>query len=138
MVEVAINYLAVLAATISSIIIGFLWYGPLFGKTWMRLMNFNKKKIKESKNKGMTKSYFFMSLSSLVTSYVLAHFVDYVGATTISAGLQLSFWLWVGFFATTMLSSILWEERPVKLYLINVLHYLVSFAVMTTILVLWV
>lgn len=30
-----INWLAILAAA-SSLVIGFLWYGPLFGKAWMK------------------------------------------------------------------------------------------------------
>jgi Protein of unknown function (DUF1761) len=30
-----INWLAVLAAVVAAQIIGFLWYGPIFGKAWM-------------------------------------------------------------------------------------------------------
>ena len=135
---VTINYLAVLAATLASMFIGFLWYGPIFGKTWMKLMNFDKKKMDDAKKKGMAKTYFVMILFSFITSYVLAHFVDYVGATTIGSGIQLAFWLWLGFIVPVLLGSVLWEGKPVKLYFINVFHYLVSFIVMTTILVLWI
>lgn len=42
-IQASINYLAVLIAAVASMIIGFLGYGPLFGKAWMRLMNFDKK-----------------------------------------------------------------------------------------------
>jgi hypothetical protein len=33
---IPINYWAVLAAALFTIALGFLWYGPLFGKSWMR------------------------------------------------------------------------------------------------------
>ncbi|HLD39833.1 MAG TPA: DUF1761 family protein, partial [Candidatus Nanoarchaeia archaeon] len=32
------NYLAVLVAAIAAYVVGFLWYGPVFGKKWMALM----------------------------------------------------------------------------------------------------
>lgn len=40
MSPVPINYLAVIVAAAASMIIGMIWYGPLFGKTWRSLMGF--------------------------------------------------------------------------------------------------
>lgn len=137
-VQVTINYLAVIVAAVASMMIGFLWYGPLFGKQWMQLMNFDKKKIGEAKKKGMGKIYALAFLTTLITSYVLAHFVDYVEAKTIADGIILGFWVWIGFLATTQIGSVFWEGKPVKLYLINTLHYLVALAVMAAILAVWV
>ena len=48
MQQVAVNYLAVLAAAIASMVIGFLWYGPLFGKQYMALMKFDNKKLNKA------------------------------------------------------------------------------------------
>ena len=134
---VNVNYLAVLVAAIASMVVGFLWYGPLFGKMWMGLMNFDKKKMNEAKKKGMGKTYVLAFVTSLIMSYVLAHFVNYVQAKTIADGVVLAFWLWLGFFATTQLGMVLWEGKPVKLYLINTLHYLVTLGVMSAILAVW-
>ena len=36
----SINYLAVLACAVAAMTAGFLWFGPLFGKTWARHMGF--------------------------------------------------------------------------------------------------
>lgn len=138
MAQPVINYPALLAAAIASIMIGFLWYGPLFGKMWIKLMNFDKKKMEESKKKGMRKTYAIMIAGTLVTSYVLAHFVDYLDATDVAGALQAAFWLWLGFIATVMLGSVLWEGKPWKLYFINAAYQLVSLAVMALILVVWV
>ena len=135
--QVSINYLAVLVAAIASMVIGFIWYGPLFGKMWMRMMGFDKKKMDEAKKKGMGKTYALAFLTSLIMSYVLAHFVSYLQAMTIADGAILGFWLWIGFFATTQLGMVMWEGKPVKLYILNTLHYLVTLIVMASILAVW-
>ena len=136
--QVDVNYLAVLATAIASMIVGFIWYGPLFGKMWMQSMKMDNKKMQEAKKKGMGKTYILAFLTTLIMSYVLAHFVDYVEAKTVMDGVILGFWLWIGFLATTQIGSVLWEGKPVKLYLINTLHYLVALAVMAAILAVWV
>jgi hypothetical protein len=33
----SVNFLAILAAAVANLLLGFLWYGPLFGKPWMKL-----------------------------------------------------------------------------------------------------
>ena len=86
----------------------------------------------------MGKAYALTFLTSLIMAYVLAHFISYVQAKTIADGAVLGFWLWIGFFATTQLGMVLWENKPVKLYVINTLHYLVTLAVMAAILAVWV
>ncbi len=45
---VDINYGAVLVAAIIEIVLGFLWYGPFFGKMWMKSIG-----VTEGKTKGM-------------------------------------------------------------------------------------
>ena len=136
-VQISINYWAVLVAAIAAMAIGFLWYGPLFGKQWMQLAGLSEKKLKGAKQKGMGKTFVIAFVSTLIMTYVLAHFVDYVEAKTITDGAVLGFWLWIGFFAPTQLGIVLWEGKPLNLYLINTLHYLVVLVVMSSILAVW-
>ena len=138
MAQPVINYLAVLVAAVASVVLGFLWYGPLFGKTWAQLMGFDKKKMAEAKKKGMPKqTWVLMILGTLVTSYVLAHFVDYLDAVNVAGALQAGFWLWLGFIVPVQLGMVLWEGKPWKLYILNVAYYLVNLSIMATILALW-
>jgi len=138
MAQPVINYLAVLVAAVASVVLGFVWYGPLFGKTWAQLMGFDKKKMAEAKKKGMPKqTWVLMILGTLVTSYVLAHFVDYLDAVNVAGALQAGFWLWLGFIVPVQLGMVLWEGKPWKLYFLNAAYYLVNLSVMATILALW-
>lgn len=141
-----INYLAVLVAAIAANIIGGLWYSPvLFGNTWMKLMGWDpsNKVQMESMKKTTGKSYAINFVASIVMAYVLAHVVTmgiaYLNGSTgnISAALQGAFWSWLGFVVPVALSAVLWENKPWKLFLLNVGYYLVSLAIMGTILSTW-
>ncbi|WGK65964.1 DUF1761 domain-containing protein [Croceiramulus getboli] len=46
--EFEINWLALVAAAFSTIFIGFFWYGPLFGKAWMRETGITEEQAKKS------------------------------------------------------------------------------------------
>ena len=136
-IEATINYWAVLVSAVASMVLGSLWYGPLFGKMWMGLMGITRKQMQEGKKKSMTGTWIAAFVSTLVMAYVLSHFVDYLGAVDLNGALQLAFWMWLGFVATVQLGSVLWEGRPVKLYILNSVYYLVNLSVISVILTLW-
>ena len=85
----------------------------------------------------MGKIYIAAFLGALVMAYVLAHFVAFWGIEGVGGAWQIAFWTWLGFIATTMLGSVLWEGKSFKLYALNVFYYLVSLFVMALILTFW-
>ena len=134
---IEVNYVAILVASIVSMFIGFLWFSALFGKIWMREMKLTEKDMAAAKKKGMGKSYLIMFITTFITAYVLAHFAGFLALSTVAEGLQLGFWIWLGFFATTQVGMVLWENKSWTLYFITTLHYLASLLVMGAILVVW-
>lgn len=134
---VSINYLAVIVTAIVGYFIGFLWYGPIFGKTWMKLIGMTDKDLKKAKEKSMAGRIITGFVAALILTFVLAIFVGVVNATTFLQGISLGFWIWLGFLATTMLGIVLWDNKPLNLYILNTLHYLVVLAVSGGILAVW-
>jgi hypothetical protein len=138
---VPVNYLAVLAATVLSMIIGSLWFGPLFGKTWMKLMDFKKSDMNGISNTQMAKLYGIQLVGSLFMAFVLSHALifasTYLGESGISAGLQTGFWNWLGFVAPVTVGSVLWEGKSWKLWFFNNSYYLVTLCSMGILLSLW-
>ena len=136
-----VNLLAVLVAALASMVLGFLWYGPLFGKPWMALMGFSKDSMDKDKAKGMTMNYVLMAVGSLVMAYVLSHVTSfamaYMQVSGYMAGLSSGFWTWLGFIAPVAMGAQLWEGKPWKLYPITAGYYLVSLMVMGAILASW-
>jgi Protein of unknown function (DUF1761) len=138
MVTVDINYWAVLVSALAAFGIGAVWYSLLFGKKWMELMNINSNMAnKPDMKRKATKGYIITFIALLLMAYILSHFVDYTEANSIVEGMTAGFWIWLGFLATTMIGSFLWEEKPFTLYLINVGHYLVVLLVMGAIVAVW-
>lgn len=41
------NFLAILVAALSTLLVGFVWYGPLFGKVWMTENGFTEEELKK-------------------------------------------------------------------------------------------
>ncbi len=136
-----VNFLAVLVAALASMVLGFLWYGPLFGKPWMALMGFSKDSMDKAKAKGMTMNYVLMAVGSLVMAYVLSHVTSfamaYMQVSGYMAGLSSGFWTWLGFIAPVVMGAQLWEGKPWKLYPITAGYYLVSLMIMGAILASW-
>lgn len=139
MIEPSINLLAVVVSGVIYMIVGMLWYGPLFGKQWMKLIGMDPKHM-ESMKKGMGMTYGASFLSALVMAYVLAHFISYSGAITAAEGMQVGFWGWLGFVATSMLSGYLYavKPKPWMLYVIDSGYYLVSLTLIGGLLAVWV
>ena len=135
---VPVNYFALLAAIVANMVLGFLWYGPLFGKTWMRLSGMNPESAKPA---GMGKTYALMTLGTIIMTFVLLHSLvfasTYTHTTGISAGLMVGFWSWLGFIAPVTLGSVLWEQKSWKLWVLNNAYYLVVLMIMGIILAVW-
>ena len=137
---VGINPWAVLVSAIAAMVIGFLWYSPiLFANPWMRLMGFDpndKAKIAEMQ-KGAGKIYGLAFVASIVSAVVLAKIIDLTSVNTILYGMKIGFAVWLGFVTTVQLTGALFGKQPIKLYLINTGHQLVTYLAMGAILAKW-
>lgn len=138
---IPINYLAVLVAAVATMVVGFLWYGPLFGKKWMALSGITTADINKSKAKGMGRSYAIAFLGSLLMAYVLYYFVFFANAYFDKwgplAGAASGFWAWVGFVIPLTLSSVLWEGKSWTLWFLNIFYYLTVLLIMGATLSSW-
>jgi hypothetical protein len=76
-------------------------------------------------------------VSSLVLTYILAHFVQYTKATNLTGGLQTGFWLWLGFVVTTQLATVIFEGRKPGLYLLNIGYQFVACLAAGALLAIW-
>jgi len=132
-----LNYLAILMSAIAAMALGAMWYGPLFGKMWIALSGMSQKDLEEAKKNGMGKSYAINFIGQLVFAGVTALMIWGVGTETLSGSLWLAFWLWLGYIATTMLNSVLWEKKSWKLYFLNTGYQLVALLLVTSILTVW-
>jgi hypothetical protein len=133
MENTTINYLAVLAAAVSDLAVGALWYSPiLFGKAWMKANGFTEESLKGG-NPAVTFGVTF--LLALVISYILALFL---GSAESSAGWGFAAGLLAGIAAAAALAIIaLFERRTAGYILVNTGYVLTAFAVKGLIIGAW-
>ncbi len=140
--ELELNYWAILVAALFAIVLGALWFGPLFGKQWMRIIGIAMPgEMTRSMKQSMMRSYAIQAIASLVMSFVLAHMLaftmSFMEVEGIFGALTGALWLWLGFVVPATIGSVLWENRPWKYWFINAGYYLVALCGMSAILTLW-
>jgi Protein of unknown function (DUF1761) len=132
-----INYLAVLVAAIAHFLVGGLWYGLIFGNKFIELIGWSPEKLREVESQNATKEMVLAFLLGTLLVLVMAHFMHYTKARTAFDGIQTALLLWLGFVATTQFATVMFEERNLGLYLLNIGYQLVGCLIAGVILALW-
>lgn len=140
--EVTINFWAVLIAAIVAVGLGFMWFGPLFGKVWMRATGIEMPgEITKAMKREMLRSYVITTVGALIMATVLAHAVYYVssfiGIGGMATGVTVGMWCWLGFVALPLAGSVFWEGRPWKYWFIVAGYWLAALVLMGGILGAW-
>ncbi len=128
-----VNWLAVLVAGVVAMVVGYLWYGPFFGKAWLRLSGVNEQEAKA----GAGKAYPQMFVGSLLTAFVLAVVITNLGLNTFGEGMVFAFWVWLGFIVPILFGGVLFEKKPSHLFLFNIGYQLVVMLINGGILAVW-
>ncbi|GAB4134291.1 MAG: DUF1761 domain-containing protein [Ignavibacteriales bacterium] len=133
--HVDINYLAVIVCAIISLVIGALWYGPLFGKEWMKLVGKTEEELK--KDFKPAKTFSLATVAHFFVALIISYFIDLFNAQTVVDGLRIALTAWVGFVAAPFYVNYLFERKPIKLLVINAGYNLVLLILFGIILVSW-
>lgn len=132
--EIQVNWWAVILATVSSMIVGSIWYAPqVFGNKWAKMVGLTPKKMQS----GSIWAIPIAILTSMVTAYVLAHTTylshSFFQNSFMIAALTTAFWVWLGFTAVRFMTHDQFEQRPFKLTFLNIAHEFVTFMAMALI-----
>lgn len=128
-----INLIAVIAATIVAFMLGGLWYSKsLFGTKWMQEIGLTEESADQTH-----------VARTFITTFVLQFFAATALAVIIGpnsswlAGLHIGVLVGLLLVATAYGITYLFEQRSIRLFLINAGFYVVQFAIMGTILGAW-
>ncbi len=130
-----VNYIGIIAAAVSYMIVGALWYSKaLFAKQWMKATGMTEAQINAGK-KDMPMTYGGMFIGAIVASFVLSVFIRFAGVNDIVSAAHVAFWAWLGFVATVILGSVLFEKKGWAYFGVTAGYQLVAMVIAAAILV---
>lgn len=130
---IEINWLAVTVVALIYFAIHFFWYFPsAFGNLWLKLVG----KEGEPKSKIIKETIIMIPLS-FITVLVIDVVMILIGISEIGPALLLSLLLWIGFVATIGINQSNFNDRGMKLFLLEYIVYLIVFLIAGSILVIW-
>lgn len=109
MKEIRINHAAVWVGVVVMFVLGFVWYGPLFGEQWMEYVGLT---LADAENmEGMTGIWISNVVSSVLSVYLLAYFITRLGINSgfkgAVLGLEIAF---IFIFMTIMVGNMFARE----------------------------
>ena len=139
-----INWLAIVAASILPLVTGFLWYGPLFGKAWMKESGMTEEK---AKTMNPAKTYGLAVLMAFFVAFFIWPMVFTGGGPGMEHGTEafLTFkhgalhGSMVGLFVAlpVLATNALFEMKSFKYVAINAGYWVVTMALMGGIINAW-
>lgn len=109
--------LQIIIAVVVSMVAGFIWYGPLFGKIWCKITGVD---MEVAKNDPATKKRMPLLAAtnmglSLITVFMLAVIFSRLHVTDVKTGIHLAFFLFMGFIFPLEGGFALWSGKPRRL-----------------------
>ncbi|MBQ4799084.1 DUF1761 domain-containing protein [Pseudoalteromonas sp. MMG006] len=128
-----VNYFAILVASLSSFMLGAVWYSKiLFKNAWLENSGLTEQDLQLADPRLIFAGSFLLTF---IASLVLALFLGQEAGIGESLGTGFAIGLfWV---CSSLGLSYIFEQRPLKLFLINGSYYVMQFSLMGLILGLW-
>ena len=77
----SLNWLAIVVATVGSFVLGYLWYGPVFGKAWLASQGKTAEDIQPSAT-----PFIITFFTTLITCIAMAVLLELLEVTTLLGG----------------------------------------------------
>lgn len=130
-----VNWLAVIVAAISTLIMGFIWYHPkVFGTAWMQESGMTEEKAQQG---NMPMTFGATLVLGLLAAWGLAHYGKKENFDTFMDGAYHAGQIGLLFALPAMAINALFEQKSWRYILINAGYWVVTLAVMGGILSAW-
>jgi hypothetical protein len=133
MITFSVNWFAIVVSIVINMVIGAVWFG-IFTNPWLDSIGKTRQEIQSSQS---WRAYLVAILNSFLMAFVLANVIDWAGISSLFSGLLTGLLMWVGFTGFTFASNHAFEERSLKLWVVNSGSYLVGLLVIGAILGGW-
>lgn len=131
---VDVNWLAVVVAVVSNMVVGALWYSNiLFAKEWTALIGLKESDLKNSAVTG----YLIAVVLGIIQATFVSFLVSSMGATNAIDGALVGIMIWFGFVGPATLVTAVFSQTRKKLWAINYGYHLVTLTIMGALIAAW-
>lgn len=130
-----LNYVHIAVATLAYFAAGALWFGPLFGKQWIRLTGLSAP-TEEDKRK-MPQMFAVTFVLSFVLTLSIACVLHFVQPSSVAGALKVGLLAGGGFVFCSSAMNYMYAKRPLGLTLIDAGYHTVALCLVSVILTLW-
>jgi hypothetical protein len=139
-----LNWVAMVAAMLAVVLIGFVWYGPLLGRAWLKEIGIAADHKPDPKI--MQRGMILMVIGAALMVYVLAHSIEVWRPSSwklegdqphATYGFFGALFPWLGFYIPLLFNSVAWEGRSWKLFSINAGYHFAALLAAGMILAFW-
>lgn len=127
-----VNWLAVIVAVLVHQVLGFLWYGPLFGKAWLAAMNKRPEDVG-----GPGPAIAIGVVGSVLTAIALALFISLAEEPDLGTGIAYGAVAAIGFAGASIATSAAFEGKNQTVTALFIAYQLVGLILMGAILGAW-
>jgi len=129
-----VNWLAVVLATVSSMVVGAIFYArKVFGNRWMKLAKVDEASLSKSPVLPLVITFVVSFITAAVLAGTAALAQEFYEGNFLLNVLVTGVILWAGFTAARLITHDLFERRPSTLTVLNLLHELITVLVMALI-----
>jgi len=122
------HWLAIILAALAGFLVGGLWYGPLFGKAWMKARGITEA---DARTANMPMIFGTTFVLNLVAAFMLDHlYQTYDAPVGLHHSLVIAGIIGVGFIATSIGVNYLFSRMPRALFLIDAGYWITIYLVM--------
>lgn len=133
MITSHVNYVSLLISALVQFVLGWVWYGMVFKKSWTALVTFKEGSKALSPAFSMACAF----VANLILTFALAHLILLVSNPDFLSGASLGIVCWLGFMAAPLFTQHIMERRPANLFAINAAYWMLAMALAGGILAVW-
>jgi hypothetical protein len=122
-----LNWIAILVAAAAGFVVGGIWYGPLFGKAWMKERGLTEEGLKQG---NMALIYGTTFVLSVVSALFLGHLLGHFGDMSARSTMMISVGIALGFVVPALGINYLFSRVSLKLFAIDAGYWIAFYAAM--------
>jgi len=125
----AINYLAVVIATLAGFGLGAVWY-LVFSRAWLQALGKTEAELKRDQGAAKALPFIIALVALFIMAWMLAGLMGHLGQVSLRGGILTGLFVWTGFVITTMGVNHAFSGANSRLTLIDGLHWLAVLVLM--------